>query len=89
MNPRRLCPFLALAALLPLGGCAALTREPRLPRTTAAVETRRDLLAVGLRPGTIEGPRGALPAAEVPGSSSARRVLPWGSSRFQFPALPG
>lgn len=60
MNLRRLCPILALAALLLLGGCAGQIREPRLPRTTAAVETRRDLLASGLRSGTIEGPRGAL-----------------------------
>jgi pimeloyl-ACP methyl ester carboxylesterase len=60
MTPQRLCPFLALAALLLLGGCAGLTHEPRLPRTTAPAETRRDLLTAGLRPGTIEGPRGML-----------------------------
>ncbi|MEA2600161.1 MAG: hypothetical protein QOF89_1153 [Acidobacteriota bacterium] len=60
MNYRRLYPFLTFAALLLLAGCAALKPEPRLPRTTAAVETRRDLLASGLRPGTIEGPRGTL-----------------------------
>ena len=57
---RRLCPFLALAALLLLGSCAGQIREPRLPRTTAAAETRRDLLASGLRSGTIDGPRGTL-----------------------------
>jgi pimeloyl-ACP methyl ester carboxylesterase len=52
-------PLLALAALL-LASCAAQTPEPRLPQTTAAAETRSALLAAGLRPGTIEGPRGTL-----------------------------
>jgi pimeloyl-ACP methyl ester carboxylesterase len=77
MTPRRLCPFLGLAALFLLGGCAGLTREPRLPRTTAPAETRRDLLAAGLRPGTIEGPRGALHYFE--GGSGKTVVLLHGS----------
>jgi pimeloyl-ACP methyl ester carboxylesterase len=52
--------FVAFAALFFLASCAAQTPEPRLPRTTAAAETRNALLAAGLRPGTIEGPRGTL-----------------------------
>lgn len=60
MINRKLCPIPTLAVLFLLGVCAALKPEPRLPRTTAAAETRRDLLAAGLRPGAIEGPRGSL-----------------------------
>ena len=51
---------LALAALLLLAGCAAQTPEPRLPQAATVAETRSALVAAGLRPGTIEGPRGAL-----------------------------
>ena len=50
---------LGLTALL-LGGCAAQTPEPRLPQTTAATDTRHALEAAGLRPGTMNGPRGNL-----------------------------
>jgi pimeloyl-ACP methyl ester carboxylesterase len=55
----RLLPALALATLPFLASCAARTPEPRLPQSTGA-QTRRALLDAGLRPGTIEGPRGAL-----------------------------
>lgn len=58
MNRNRLLPVLALALLL--AGCAAQTPEPRLPPTTAAEQTRSALVAAGLRPGTMEGPRGTL-----------------------------
>lgn len=60
MNGIRLFPILALAALPLLVGCAAQTPEPRLPPVTAAEQTRSALVAAGLRPGTIEGPRGTL-----------------------------
>lgn len=60
MNGTRLLHVLALAALPLLAGCAARTPEPRLPPTTAAEQTRSALVSAGLRPGTIEGPRGVL-----------------------------
>ncbi len=60
MNRTRLLPILALATLSLLAGCAARTPEPRLPSLLAAEQTRTALVAAGLRPGTIEGPRGAL-----------------------------
>ena len=60
MNGTRLLPILALAALPLLAGCAAQTPEPRLPPTMAAEQTRSALLAAGLRPGSIDGPRGVL-----------------------------
>ena len=60
MNGRRLLPVLILAALPLVGSCAARTPEPRLPVATTVEQTRRALEAAGLRPGTIEGPRGAL-----------------------------
>jgi abhydrolase domain-containing protein 6 len=53
-------PRLFLTAILLLGGCAAQTPEPRLPQATAAADTRRALETAGLRPGKMEGPRGAL-----------------------------
>jgi pimeloyl-ACP methyl ester carboxylesterase len=55
----RSLPIPALASLL-VAGCAAQTPEPRLPKTTAAPETRAALVSAGLRPGTVEGPRGSL-----------------------------
>ena len=60
MKRARLLALLVLAAAPLLGNCAVHTREPRLPQTTVAAETRRALVAAGLRPGTIEGPRGGL-----------------------------
>lgn len=60
MNSNRFLPVLTLAALPLLGGCAARTPEPRLPSLVAAEQTREALVVAGLRPGTIEGPRGAL-----------------------------
>lgn len=49
----------AAAAVL-LASCATRTAEPRLPATTAPAQTRSALIAAGLRPNTIEGPRGSL-----------------------------
>lgn len=60
MNGTRFLPVLALAALPLLASCAARTPEPRLPSLVAAEQTRSALVAAGLRPGTIEGPRGTL-----------------------------
>ena len=60
MNKTFRFPALALAALPFLASCAARTPEPRLPPSTVAAQTRQALLAAGLRPGTVEGPRGAL-----------------------------
>jgi pimeloyl-ACP methyl ester carboxylesterase len=74
---RTLGPVLALAALFLVGGCAARTSEPRLPREVAAGETRGALLAAGLRPATIEGPRGTLRYFE--GGSGETVVLLHGS----------
>lgn len=59
MNGHRFLPILALAAL-PLMGCAAQTPEPRLPQAATIPEARQALEAAGLRPGTIQGPRGAI-----------------------------
>ena len=60
MNLTRLLPVLALAVLPLLAGCASQTPEPRLPAMAAAEQTRNGLVAAGLRPGRIEGPRGPL-----------------------------
>lgn len=60
MNGPRLLPVLMLAALSWLAGCAAQTPEPRLPQAVTAAQTRQALLSAGLRPGRIEGPRGAI-----------------------------
>ena len=60
MNRIRLLPVLALAMASLLAGCAGQTPEPRLPATMGAEQTRSALVAAGLRPGTVEGPRGAL-----------------------------
>lgn len=58
MSPRT-CPagITVAFALLLFAGCAASAPEPRLPETTTGQDA---LLAAGLRPGTIAGPRGAL-----------------------------
>lgn len=60
MKSVRLLPVLVLAAAPLLGSCAVRTVEPRLPQMASAAETRRALVAAGLRPGTVEGPRGKL-----------------------------
>lgn len=52
--------LVAFAAVLLLASCAVRTLEPRLPQTTSVDETRGALVAAGLRPGTVEGPRGGL-----------------------------
>jgi pimeloyl-ACP methyl ester carboxylesterase len=49
----------AAAALL-LASCAGQTAEPRLPATTVPAQTRAALVAAGLHPETLQGPRGPL-----------------------------
>lgn len=56
----RFARILILAVFPLLASCAAPTPEPRLPAATTAAQTRQALEAAGLRPGTVEGPRGAL-----------------------------